>query len=196
MFPGDPEFTFERYSELPSRYVLDAVKYGTQKRQEQLHEDERPVALLSSIFVNSNRNPKKSKPAKYQDFCFYVPLALQNLPNPEYGSAAMRLMAQDQFPAWALFIYKDLKSVATTLTPPRLALRSDNALILAPSIKDGFVKGMLVAQESALGEWVEMIDDDDERYLVQIPPLSGKVTAQEDLEMVIRPQLAGHSPSN
>lgn len=142
---------------------------------------------MTSVFINANRNPKKSKPAKYEDYCFYVPASMRNLPNTEYGSAAMRLMSQEQFPGWALFVYKDLKTVATTLAPPRLALRAENALILAPSIKDGFVKGMLIAQESAKGQWLEMADDDGEVFLVQIPELSGKVTALEDVELVIRP---------
>lgn len=187
MFPGDPEFTYERYCELPSRYVLDALHQGMERRQEELHENERPTALLTSVFINANRNPKKTKPVKYEDYCFYVPASLRNLPNTEYGSAAMRLMSQESFPGWALFIYKDLKSVATTLAPPRLALRAQNALILAPSIKDGMVRGMLLAQETAFDQWVEMTDDDGDKFLVQIPALSGKVTAQEDMEMVIRP---------
>lgn len=158
-----------------------------EKRQEELHENERPTALLTSVFINANRNPKKSKPVKYEDYCFYVPASLRNLPNAEYGSAAMRLMNQEQFPGWALFIYKDLKTVATSLAPPRLALRAQDALILAPAIKDGVVKGMLVAQETAFGQWVEMTDDDGDKFLVQMPMLSGKVTALEDIELVIRP---------
>lgn len=172
---------------MPSRYVLDAIQNGMERRQEELHELERPTALLTSVFVNSNRNPKKSKAVKYEDYCFYIPPSMRNLPGSEYGSAAMRLMGQEQFPGWALFIYKDLKAVATTLAPPRLALRAENALILAPSIKDGFVKGMLIAQETAKGQWLKMTDDDGEVFLVQIPELSGKVAALEDIELVIRP---------
>lgn len=195
MFPGDPEFTFERYSELPSRYVLEALEQGTKQRQAQLHEEERPTALLTSVMVNVNRNPKKSKAAKYDDYCFYMPLEARNLPSQEYGSAAMRLMATSEFPSWALFVYKDLKAASGPVAPAKLALRGANAIILAPESTKETVKGMLIAQESAYDQWVEMKDDEGHWWLVQIPALSGKVSAHEAIEMPLRFYPQGHSPS-
>lgn len=195
MFPGDPEFTFNKYSELPSRYVLEALEQGTKQRQAQLHEEERPTALLTSILVNVNRNPKKSKVAKYEDYCFYMPLEARNLPSQEYGSAAMRLMAASEFPSWALFIYKDLKDASGPVTPARLALRGKNAIILAPETAKETVKGMLIAQESASDQWVEMVDDDGHWWLVQIPALTGKIVAHEGVEMPLRFHPQGHSPN-
>lgn len=186
LFPGDPDFTFDKYSELPSRYVLDALEQGTKQRQAQLYEEERPTALLTSVLVNINRNPKKSKAAKYEDYCFYMPFEARNLPSQEYGSAAMRLMAASEFPSWALFIYKDLKEASGPVVPERLALRGENAIILAPEMNKETVKGMLVAQESASNQWIEMRDDEGQGWLVQIPPLTSKIAAHEAIEMPLR----------
>jgi hypothetical protein len=174
---------------------LEALEQGTKQRQGSLHEEERPTALLTSILVNVNRNPKKSKPAKYEDYCFYMPHEAKNLPSQAYGSAAMRLMANSEFPSWALFIYKDLKEASGPIIPAKLALRGENAIILAPEMTKEKVKGMLVALEPASDKWIEMKDDEGHWWLVQIPELTNKVTAQEDVEMSLRFHPQGHSPN-
>lgn len=166
---------------------MDAVANGARQRRRALHDEERPIALLSSITLNSNRDPKKSKPINYESLCFYQDTAQQNLPDSRYGSAAMQLIEQREFPAWALFVYKDLQKVNSSIVPARLALRHPEALILAPTIENGVVTGMVIAQESVSKQWIEMTDDDGVKFLVLMPPVGTKNVALEDVEMPIRP---------
>ena len=59
LFPGDPEFTAAAYSELPYPYVLSAVQKGFEQYRRRLHDQERPTALFSALYLNSKKDPKK-----------------------------------------------------------------------------------------------------------------------------------------
>lgn len=99
----------------------------------------------------------------------------------------MQLIEEREFPAWALFVYKDLQKVNTRIVPARLALRHPEALVLAPVIEKGMVTGMVIAQEAVSKQWIEMTDDDGTKFLVLMPPVGTKHVALEDVEMPIRP---------
>ena len=151
-----------------------------------LHEQEAPIALLSSIFANSNRDPKKSKkPYTMKDFFLYETKESQNIPVHIYGAAAMRLLEMDLFPRWALFVYKDLKEAAFGSPPDLLAYIHDNAILLAPLVRNQTVKGMLICEDRAFNQTLEMKSPEGDVISVSIPSFDGRYAAVEDIELEI-----------
>jgi hypothetical protein len=185
-FPGDREFALDNFYNLPYLYVLDAVEFASKNRQRELHENEAPVSLLSSILANSNRDPKKNKkPFKIDDFFLYKPKENSNIPTGVYGSAAMALLDKGLFPRWALFVYKDLKDSATGDPPDILAFMHESAILLAPLIKDGIVKGMLICEDRAFDKKLTMKSSYGQEITVSIPSFNGRYAAVENIELEI-----------
>lgn len=183
-FPGDPEFAVEKYYKLPYKYVLDAYEFCIKNRQKTLHEQEAPIALLSSLIANTNRDPKKNKkPFKMNDFFLYEPIENQNIPMHVYGSAAMKLLEMGQFPNWALFVYKDLKQSAAGEPPDLLAYLHKSAILLAPILKDDAVKGMLICEDKIYNQIISMESPCGKKIQVFIPSFDGRYAATEDIEL-------------
>jgi hypothetical protein len=153
--------------------------------QEQLHNYERPISLLTYQNAEINRDRKKNRtPHKIEDFFFYSNKELENLPEPKYGAAAIALIEKRKFPSWALFVYKDLKERAgDALAPELLCVECEDAIILAPSIEEMSIKGMLIASESASGQTRTMASPCGLVVEISIPILSNKYEAIEDIEL-------------
>lgn len=117
------------------------------------------------------------------DFFLYEPKENQDIPVSTYGSAAMKLIEMQKFPHWALFVYKDLKQSAQGEPPDLLAYIHSNAIILAPLINHGTVKGMLICEDRAFDQTIEMKSICGKSIKVRIPSLSGRYTAIEDMEL-------------
>lgn len=167
-------------------YVLDAYEFGLKKRQKELHEEEAPVSLLSSLFANQNRDPKKKKkPYTMEDFFLYQPKEDQNVPTFKYGAAAMRLIEMGLFPRWGLFVYKDLKHSAAGEPPELLAFIHESAILIAPLIKDGSVRGMLICEDKAFNKVLTMRSPCEKEIEVKIPAFDGSYAAIEDMELNI-----------
>jgi len=171
---------------LPYTYVLDAYDFAKTNQVKQWHINEAPVALLTSVISNSNRDPKRRKePFKMDDFFLYQPRDEKNIPTSVYGSAAMALVSNNLMPAWALFVFKDLKEAADGPPPSLLAFMSENAIILAPMLYDNKVKGMIIALESASEKRIEMKSPCGRKIYLEMPLINGKFYAQEDVVLTL-----------
>jgi hypothetical protein len=145
---------------------------------------EAPISLLSSLFANNNRDPKKKRePFKMSDFFLYQDREDMNIPSSVYGAAAMELIRIKKFPQWALFAYKDLKMSASGPPPQLLAFIGENAMIIAPIVDGDQVKGMIIAQESSYGQVKELHSPCGQVIKVHMPMYSGKYAAEENAIM-------------
>ena len=180
-FPGDPEFSYERFPYLPYSYVISAYEKANELRLIRLHGQERPVSMLASIMVNQARDPKKSKAVDMSDFYLYQPRESQNLPSGRFGAAAVTLAKQHQFPAWALFCFKELSQCASGDAPGLLAYIGSDCMLLAPVASPGGYTGLFVATESASGEVREMTSPDGATIKVKLPLVETKIVAEEDV---------------
>ena len=89
--------------------MISAASNLTRLRGRELHEYERPIALLAVQQAEMNRDKKKrKKPFELDEFCLYNFENKKDTINPIYGAAAMELIRIKEFPTWALFIYKEL----------------------------------------------------------------------------------------
>lgn len=175
------------YSDLPYQYVLEALNHCTKTEQNNLHKAEAPIALLSSLIANSNRDPKKKKePYRIDDFYLYQPKEEMNIPTAVYGAAGMELIKMKKLPPWALFVFKDIKQSASGAPPAMLALIGENALVLAPIFKDKTVKGMLICNEKAYGTEIAMVSPCGKTATLAIPVMSGRYIAVENIELELR----------
>jgi hypothetical protein len=180
-FPGDPEFSYERFPYLPYPYVLSAYKKAGELRQRGLHEQERPVSMLASIMVNQARDPKKNKTVEMSDFYLYEPKEQQNLPSGRYGSAAVALAKSNQFPAWALFCFRQLSQGASGSPPSVLAYIGSDCMLLAPVAASGGYTGLFIGMESASEQIRELKSPDGKTVTLKIPFVETKIVAEEDV---------------
>jgi hypothetical protein len=132
-----------------------------------------------------NRDKKKrNRPYKPDEFYFYQTEDDRNLPEPKYGAAAYALIEKGLFPSWALFVYKDLKERAgNAMAPELLCFSCENAIILAPSVEDGKISGMLIAGNECSGKVLEMSSPCGKKVTVRMPPINGRYIADEDAEI-------------
>jgi hypothetical protein len=155
--------------------------------QVELHHQERPIALQTQLLANVNRDQKRQrKPHQLEDFFLYQPREEKDLPVGRCGSAAVELIKQGMFPSWGLFCYKELASSANGMAPPLLAFMSEDAILLAPIKTPVGFKGMLIAQESAGGKWVEMTSPCGRTETLFVPELETKVVAQDNITLQSR----------
>ena len=186
IYPGDPEFSFENFSSLPYEYVLSAYEKGQKNQNRKQHMDEAPVSLLTSVFANSNRDPKKKRtPYKMDDFFLYQSKEDRNIPSAVFGSAAMELIKMKMFPKWALFAFKDLKESANGRPPSILAYIGVDIMILGPVIDDGQLRGMIICQESSYDTRRQLCSPCGAGLEVLVPRYSGKIYAEENVSIQI-----------
>lgn len=186
LFPGDAEFSFNRYWDLPYVYVLDAYDIAKKEQIRNWHFQEAPIALLTSVIANSNRDPKKKRePYKMDDFFLYQPRDAKNIPTSVYGAAAMELAAKNLLPPWALFVFKDLKEASNGPPPQLLAYIGDTAMILAPLLYGDRVKGMVIATEAASLKRMIMKSPCGKQIYVELPLINGKFYAQEGVDLIL-----------
>lgn len=185
MFPGDPEFTSENYPFLCYGYVVRAISVGSKNLQLSLHENERPIALLSSLIANQNRNSKKkAEPYKLDEFCLYKPREQQDLPAHVYGSAAVTAIKRRLLPSWALFCYRSLAGAANPdYEPKNCIFIAEDAILLHPTFRNGEWHGMLIAREKAGGKKCAFRTELGETIMLTVPPIDTKVVAMEDVTL-------------
>lgn len=166
---------------------MNAMLFCQEQQQRELHDLERPVASLTSLLANSNRNSKKQpKPFGPDDFYWYKNIEQGKYPGARYGAAAMEMMRLEVLPSWALFVYKDLKVMAKDAMPPEpLYLVHEDAIILGPSFSDGMVHGMLIAQHSCSEKTLTMKDPEGESVRVLMPRVGSAFFAEEDISLKI-----------
>lgn len=165
-------------------YVIEAYENAKKQELASLHSHEAPIALLTSLIANTNRDSKKKRePYKINDFFLFEPQDMKNIPMAIYGSAAMEMVSRGLFPSWALFIFKDLKEASAGSPPKLLAFMCDDAILLAPALNSTTVKGMLIAREPASKKRLHMTSPCGEKIYVELPVITSKFLAQEDVEL-------------
>ena len=135
--------------------------------------------------VNQARDPKKSKPVEMSDFYLYEPRELRNLPSGRFGAAAIELVKQGKFPAWALFCFKQLSQAASGSPPVLLAYIGADCMVIAPVASPGGVTGLLIGMESASDQVRELKSPDGKVVTLKIPFIETKIVAEEDVFLQI-----------
>jgi hypothetical protein len=157
---------------------------GSKNYRKKMHHMEMPVSMQSSVIANSSRDPKRKKdPYKMEDFYLFSSVDDLNIPSANFGSAAMELIKLNKFPSWALFTFKELKQAASGPPPSLLAYIGDDVIILAPSIADGKIKGMVICMESSYNEQRQLTSLDGQRISIVVPSFKGKVYAEEGVSI-------------
>ena len=180
-FPGDPEYSWDRFYQLPYEYVLSGYYKLLELRKAELHELELPTALNTATYANSQRDPKsQKKPFTVLDFTFYQPSEGSG-PGAYYAACYMEVLKRKQMPAWALFCYKDVAQSDKGVTPgPILALIAEDVILIGPRKANEGVTGLLIAQESASGQARTFRDTDGSTQTLMVPPIDSKVVVKED----------------
>jgi hypothetical protein len=167
---------------LPYDYIISAASNLSKLRGRELHEYERPIAVLATQQAEMNRDKKKrKKPFELDEFCLYNFENKKDTINPIYGAAALELIRIKEFPIWALFIYKELSERATESAPPEvLCYKCDQAIILAPTIQESTCRGMLIATESAGSRILTMQSPCGKELRIRMPQVGSKIIAEEN----------------
>lgn len=140
--------------------------------------------MLASIMVNQSRDPKKNKPVEMSDFYLYEPKELQNLPSGRFGAAAIELVKQGEFPAWALFCFKQLSQAASGSPPALLAYIGSDCMIIAPVASPEGLTGLFIGMESASDQVRELKSPDGNVVTLKIPFIETKIVAEEDIMLL------------
>lgn len=167
---------------MPYDYVLSAILNFTKLKGRELHEYERPIALLAVQQAEMNRDKKKRrKPFELEEFCLYNFENKKDTINPIYGAAALELIKLKLFPIWGLFVYKELSERAQESAPPEvLCYQCDQAIVLAPVIEEGSCRGMLIATEKAGSRILTMKSPCGNEIRVRMPQVKSKIIAEEN----------------
>jgi hypothetical protein len=167
---------------------MNAVVFMMNQQQAELHDMERPIASLTSLTANANRDSKKQpKPYGPEDFYWYQTTEPGKYPGARYGAAAVEMARRGLLPRWALFAYRDLKVNANDAKPPEpLFLIHQDAVILGPVFSDAGVQDMLLATVEASSRTLEMtLPGDDRTVRVAIPHVGDAVVAVEDVTLQV-----------
>ncbi len=129
-----------------------------------------------------NRDKKKrKKPFEMDDFYLYNNQEDRDSIDSIYGAAAVALIRGNNFPSWALFVYKELLEKAEeSIAPTVLCYQCDHAILLAPQIQDATCKGMLIAVEAARHQILEMRSPCGKSIRLRMPDIRSKVIAEEN----------------
>lgn len=161
--------------------MLEAYRWARKLELSRLHQNEKPIALLTSMQANQGRDPKRRKTAyKMEDFFLFQPREEADTASARYGSAAMKMIEDGIYPSWALFCFADLTAQADGHPPILLALMAKDALLLGPVEQaDGGFKGLLIAEESAGGEARQFTSPCGMAVTLRVPHVPTKTVAQE-----------------
>lgn len=109
------------------------------------------------------------------------------------GAAMLALIAQQQFPGWALAFYDALSAAGKGhAPPPRLALIAEDAILLAPQQAPGGWRGFIIAEGLAQGQTrqFQWSDHSDSTCWLAVPRAAsggGAVWAEEAAFLAIQP---------
>lgn len=137
--------------------------------------------------MNRDRKHRK-KPFSIDEFFVYGDAEDTDSIDAIYGASAKAMLELKIMPAWALFVYPELKKNASDGTAPReLCFIHPNAIILAPNEVDvGVCKGMLIATREVSQRviYMDLIDIKGECIQkgrrVTMPEIPGQVYAMEN----------------
>lgn len=149
-----------------------------------MHENEIPIALLTSQQAEINRDRKaRKKPFSMDEFYIYPEDTDRDYIDPVYGAVARRLIELRQFPLWGLFIYKDLMKspgVDKYVVPDILCYQSKEAILLAPQVNENVCRCMIIATEEASNRVLHMESPCGKTIKAKMPNINSKVYAEEN----------------
>lgn len=182
-FPGDLEYSWDRFCQLPYEYVLTGFLKMQQMRMDELHELEMPIALNTAVYANSQRDPKSSKKALGPlDFAMYKRLETEG-PAGYYASCYIAALKAGLLPHWALFCYKEIAPSANGPAGRLSVLVAEDAILVGPRRTGEGFKGLLIALESASEERRTFEGPDGEAFDFMLPLIETKVIAREDVTL-------------
>ena len=147
-----------------------------------MHLLEKPIALQTTQTANLNRDAKKRRqPFTMEDFYLYQPRDVQNLPSARYGAAAIALVESGEYPAFALFCFPELRRNAGENVPTIIAYTHPSAILLAPTVTEGGMHGLLIAEHAVSAQMIHMKNADGQEIMVQMPIIKEEVMAEEDI---------------
>ena len=115
-FPGDAEFQLDNFHKLPYEYVYIAHRKAGKLRLRQLNDYEKPIAALTCMTANVNKD-SKTKAFSPSDFFFYRPETDTDGPDGKCGASYLYLIENKMMPPWALFCFKEVSSAAGATAP-------------------------------------------------------------------------------
>lgn len=143
---------------------------------------ERPTTLMITQAANLNRDAKKRRtPYSMEDFYLYQPLEELNLPAERYGAAALWMVNEGIFPAFALFCFSELRKNAGKVLPTVICYSHPSAVLLAPTRTREGVKGLLICENLVSNQQIEMESPCGQTIRVRIPTVQDEVAAEEDV---------------
>ena len=182
-FPGDLEYSWDRFYQLPYEYVLSGYYKMLELRRSELHDLELPIALGTSVYVNSQRDPKSNKKlASPLDFALYKAIESEG-PAGYYAACYLYLVESQQLPSWALFCFKDVAPSARGKAGEQYALFANDAILIGPRKTELGFKGFLIALESASDQSRVFSDPNGNFYELTVPVVPTKVIAQENVTL-------------
>lgn len=151
-------------------------------QRDQAALNELPVAQLTALMANVNRDPKKSKPFSASDFLFFrddVEGDSKAVFSAEVAAVALALRHEQQAPELLLTVWPQVLASATEggKVPEVRALRSDDGMVwvLAPKWEGKNVRGGLVLVRGQIRGSVRLRDLDRGllTYDVKLPERPG-----------------------
>jgi hypothetical protein len=170
--------------------VLAAYEELQQIQRQQAAINELPVAQLTALTANVNRDPNKSPPFDTEQFCFFRDKPAIDGIGPAAAAVALALRHEDQCPALVISVWPDILEAAKTpgKIPPVRALRSDDdaVWVLAPTWEGQNIRGGLVAVRGRISGTVTLRELDRPliRHSLRLPSREGFGWVEADLLLV------------
>ena len=152
-FPGDLEYSWDRFCQLPYEYVLTGYTKMLELRKDELHELELPSGTQYCRICQQSEGSQEAIRNLLAQWTSpstsaWRAKALQAI----MPHATLQLIKDKLLPPWALFCYKEIAPSATGRAGRLSILVSEDAVLVGPrKVEEGY-KGLLIALESASGQ--------------------------------------------
>ena len=167
--------------------VLAAYEELQKIQRQQAAIWELPIAQLTALTANINRDPKKSEPFSTEQFCFFREQQPADGIGPAAAAVALALRHEDRCPPLVISVWPDILEAAKTpgTVPPVRALHSDDETVwvLAPAWEGRNIRGGLVAVRGRISGPVTLRELDRPliRHAVTLPERHGFGWIEADL---------------
>ena len=171
--------------------MLRAHEELQQIKRETAALTELPIAQLTALMANVNRDPAKSSPFNTEQFCFFRDNEVRSDQlSPEVAAVALALRHEGRCPPMVIAAWEDVLQAATQScgVPSVRALVSDDEVVwvLAPQWEGSNVRGGLVAVRGQISGSVTVRELDRPliRHRLKVPQRQGFGWLEADLLLV------------
>lgn len=179
--------------------ILEAADRALRLERQRLHNEELPIAVLTTLTANANRDTKKRpNPFRLSDFTCFAEVAEQSQPPAAAGAAMLELLKREQFPGFGLTFYSELKAAGKDQPlPPRLIWAAEDAMLLAPYRIDASAwGGFLIAEKAASGQPRDFWNEHGDSVTLVVPDDVARMGAVVAVEGARLPIAGLPSPSD